>query len=380
MSFARSVVRGSAGRTALRATAPVNSAAWTSARAIYARQFSSSSSNGSSSSSSSKNKATPYALGLLGGLGGLGGYLGLSSEKDPKTTQEGMLKKGSEVDYQQVYNAVADVLDADDYDDGSYGPTLVRLAWHCSGTYDKNTGNGGSNGATMRFAPESDHGANAGLKVVRDLLEPIKQKFPGLSYSDLWTLAGVCAIQEMQGPKIGWRSGRQDGMAENCTPDGRLPDGDKGSDHIRKIFYKMGMNDREIVALSGAHALGRCHTDRSGFDGPWTFSPTTFTHDYYKLLFDEKWVERKWDGPIQLQDKSTKSLMMLMTDYALVTDKSFREYAKKYAEDQDAFFKDFSSAFSKLLELGVPASNFATKERMFLKTLEEQQEAAEASK
>lgn len=47
-----------------------------------------------------------------------------------------------------------------DYDDGSYGPTLVRLAWHCSGTYDKNTGTGGSNGATMRFAPESNHGVS----------------------------------------------------------------------------------------------------------------------------------------------------------------------------------------------------------------------------
>lgn len=29
----------------------------------------------------------------------------------------------------------------------------------------------------MRFAPESDHGANAGLKVARDLLEPVKRKF-----------------------------------------------------------------------------------------------------------------------------------------------------------------------------------------------------------
>ena len=48
-------------------------------------------------------------------------------------------------------------------------------------------------------------------------------------------------------------------------------------------------NDQEIVALSGAHALGRCHTDRSGFEGPWTFSPSTVTNDYYKLLFDEKW-------------------------------------------------------------------------------------------
>ena len=36
------------------------------------------------------------------------------------------------------------------------------------------TGTGGSNGATMRFAPEGDHGANAGLKHARDFLEPVK--------------------------------------------------------------------------------------------------------------------------------------------------------------------------------------------------------------
>merc|ERR1711939_1085093 len=111
-----------------------------------------------------------------------------------------------------------------------------------------------------------------------------------------------------------------------------------------------------------------------------TTSRSTTRSQMSSTLMTTMTDERKWDGPIQLQYKSTKSLMMLMTDYALVTDKSFREYAKKYAEDQDAFFKDFSSAFSKLLELGVPASNFATKERMFLKTLEEQQEAAKASK
>ena len=38
-------------------------------------------------------------------------------------------------DYQQVYSAIAKRLDEkDDYDDGSYGPVLLRLAWHCSGT------------------------------------------------------------------------------------------------------------------------------------------------------------------------------------------------------------------------------------------------------
>jgi cytochrome c peroxidase len=36
------------------------------------------------------------------------------------------------------------------YDDGSYGPVLLRLAWHASGTYDKDTKTGGSNSASMR--------------------------------------------------------------------------------------------------------------------------------------------------------------------------------------------------------------------------------------
>ena len=129
--------------------------------------------------------------------------------------------------------SIADLLESNpDYDDGSYGPLLVRLAWHSSGTYDKNTGRGGSNGATMRcawrypgpparpppgrlfsqgslklharrpawtagvprrlqstasgctrilarrFSPEAGWGANAGLAVARDLLEPVKRRYP----------------------------------------------------------------------------------------------------------------------------------------------------------------------------------------------------------
>ena len=168
-----------------------------------------------------------------------------------------------------------------------------------------------SNYATMRFEPEALHGANAGLNVARAVLEPVKAKFPWISYGDLWTLGGVAAVQEMGGPKIPWRPGRIDGFAAQATPDGRLPDASQGGDHLRRIFGRMGFSDQEIVALSGGHAVGRCHATRSGYDGPWTFSPITVTNDFFKLLFDETWVWKKWEGPKQLEDKKTKSLMML---------------------------------------------------------------------
>lgn len=220
----------------------------------------------------------------------------------------------------------------------------------------------------MRFAPEKDHGANAGLQAARDFLEPVKAQFPWITYSDLWTLAGVCAIQEMGGPDVPWRPGRQDRDVSFCTPDGRLPDGSKNQDHLRAIFYRMGFNDQEIVALAGAHALGRCHPDRSGFDGPWTFSPITFTNDYYKLLTEEKWEWKKWNGPKQYTDKSTHTLMMLPTDYSLIQDKSFKKYVDLYAKDQNVFFQDFSKALCKLFELGVPFTSNEDARHVFKRT------------
>ncbi|KDQ55746.1 hypothetical protein JAAARDRAFT_37172 [Jaapia argillacea MUCL 33604] len=327
---------------------------------------------------------------LIGGgllaFGGVGYYLystnpdlfkeaGTAAKSSVQAAKVATKFTPAQEDYQKVYNKIVQLVeDAGDYDDGSYGPVLVRLAWHASGTYDKETGTGGSNYATMRFEPEAKHGANNGLNIARDIMEGVKKEFPWISYGDLWTLGGVCAIQEMSGPKIPWRPGRIDGFATEATPDGRLPDASQGADHLRSIFYRMGFNDQEIVALSGAHALGRCHTDRSGFDGPWTFSPTTVTNDYFKLLFDERWIWKKWSGPKQLVDKKTGTLMMLPTDYVLTQDKSFKKFAKAYADDQDLWFKDFSKAVSTLFELGVPTQQFVSSEPWILKTKEEQEE------
>lgn len=172
--------------------------------------------------------------------------------------------------------AIANIIeeDAEKRADGTaLTGTFVRLAWHCAGTYSKDDGSGGNNGGRMRFSPEAKWGANAGLKKARDALEPIKDKFPDISYADLYSLAGVVAIEESGGPAVPFRLGREDmDDGESSPPDGRLPNADMGSrkhtiQHVRDIFYRMGFNDREIVALLGAHALGRCHTDASGYWG-----------------------------------------------------------------------------------------------------------------
>jgi hypothetical protein len=236
-------------------------------------------------------------------------------------------------------------------------PIAMRMAWHASGTFDGRDSTGGSNGATMRFAPESTDPDNAGLSIIRDLLLPVKQAHPEISYADLYTFAGCVAIEFLGGPKIPFNFGRSDDTdGRRCPANGRLPDATKGAEHLRHVFgERMGFTDREIVALSGGHTLGRCHRVRSGFDGPWTTHPLRFDNEYFVNLIKRKWVPKQWDGPLQFEDEETGMLMMLATDIALIKDPKFRVYVEQYANDEALFFRDFAQAFGKLLLLGCPA-------------------------
>jgi catalase (peroxidase I) len=50
-----------------------------------------------------------------------------------------------------------------------------------------------------------------------------------MSYADIWTLAGVVAIEAMGGPSVSWGPGRVDKRKETLVPsdippNGRLPD------------------------------------------------------------------------------------------------------------------------------------------------------------
>ena len=76
-----------------------------------------------------------------------------------------------------------------------------------------------------------------------------------------------------------------------------------------------GFEDRDVVALSGAHTVGSCHGDRSGFEGPWTDDKLLFDNSYFKDLLQKPWAkETNRHGKTQYRSGGT---MMLTTDMAL---------------------------------------------------------------
>eukprot|EP00904_Undaria_pinnatifida_P010878 jgi/Undpi1/6920/HiC_scaffold_21.g09395.m2 len=254
-------------------------------------------------------------------------------------------------------------------------PILVRLAWHDAGTFNKNSTEpwprcGGAN-ASIRFDPEINHGANAGLSIAVGLLQPIKDRHPEVGWADLIQLASATAIEQCGGPVIDMKYGRKTAMTPQCCVDeGNLPagnapfpDADKAQDHIRNVFYRMGFDDEGIVALSGAHTIGRAKKDRSGEGAEmtritsagmcprgagkpgvghpggsaWTENWLQFDNSYFSTMPDED---------------CDPEILKLATDTCLFTDSGFKPFALKYKNSQEAFFADYVKAHKKLSELG----------------------------
>ncbi|SCU79939.1 LAMI_0B00210g1_1 [Lachancea mirantina] len=282
-------------------------------------------------------------------------------------------KGKSLTDFQSVYNAIATKMKSEsDYDDGTgYGPVLVRLSWHSSATYNIHDNSGGSYGGTFRFKKEASDPLSKGLENATKFLDPIHEEFPWISHGDLYTICGVTAIQELGGPKIPWRQGRVDTGPETVPAQGRLPVPEGDATYVRKYYERFGFDDQEVVALLGAHILGKTHLKNSGYDGPWDDDTNIFTNEFFGNLLERDWTLEKNDSG-RMQYNAKGGIMMLPTDYALVQDPKYLKYVQKYAKDQDAFFSDFRDIYVKLLESGIDFDESI--EPFVLKTLKEQSE------
>jgi hypothetical protein len=192
-------------------------------------------------------------------------------------------KASDKGDYDAVREELKLMMDNSSWDDGSLAPLFIRLAWHSSGTYDEASKTGGSNGAGMRFNSEASDPENAGLHTARAFLEPLRKKFPAISFSDLWVLAAYVGIEHTGGPAIPFTPGRVDYADESAPtypPVGRLPGAEKyikeGVDadgrangwqalcgHIRdEVFYRMGVRPptgcERMLASSSSSSSSPC--------------------------------------------------------------------------------------------------------------------------
>lgn len=135
-TFTRALIRSTPATSTLKTTATRNG------RSLLARQtFQSSSRRGYADSAASKSSRAGLYWGVgLAAVGGAGAYFflnngGVTQIQEGSSGETRGVFTPSKEDYQKVYNAIAKALEEkDEYDDGSYGPVVVRLAWHCSGT------------------------------------------------------------------------------------------------------------------------------------------------------------------------------------------------------------------------------------------------------
>ncbi|MCV6545998.1 MAG: catalase/peroxidase HPI [Cohaesibacter sp.] len=192
---------------------------------------------------------------------------------------------------------------------GHYGGLMVRLAWHCSGSYRVQDGRGGGGTGNIRFAPLNSWPDNASLDKARRLLWPIKKKYGNaLSWADLILLSGTIAYESMGLKTFGFGFGREDiwgpetdvywgsekewlAPSENrygdlddasslenplsavhmgliyVNPEGvnGNPDPARTALHVRETFARMAMNDEETAALTcGGHTVGKAHGAMAG--------------------------------------------------------------------------------------------------------------------
>jgi len=263
----------------------------------------------------------------------------------------------------------------------SCGPILIRLAWHDSGTYDRANASkpwpeaGGAIGS-IRTDHEINAGPNAGLKKALTLyLTPIKEKVPAVSWADLIQMASATAIELMGGPKIPMKYGRVDGVpAAPASPPFGLPDAlppfggpdkEDPAAHLRYVFYKYGMDDKDIVALSGAHTIGRAFKDRSGTVKEGYLDGTEYTvKGCPYLMKSETAGGRSWtkhwlrfdNSYFTDMEKEDTNCVTFPTDKVLMTDPGFKPHFDAFKADQAAFFAAYAESHKKLSELGAKFS------------------------
>src|SRR5262245_23744978 len=170
---------------------------------------------------------------------------------------------------------------------------------------------------------------------------------------------------------------------------------------IRETFRRMAMNDEETVALiAGGHTFGKthgaapavphvgpepeggnleeqgfgwksnyqtgvgAHATTSGLEVTWTTTPTKWSNDFFKHLFEYEWElttspagAKQWkpkndagEGTVPAAHEPSKKIApnMLTTDLSLRFDPAYEKISRRFYENPQAFADAFAKAWFKL--------------------------------
>ncbi|GAQ77812.1 hypothetical protein KFL_000040130 [Klebsormidium nitens] len=179
-----------------------------------------------------------------------------------------------------------------------------------------------------------------------------------LSYADTIVAGAFIGVYLSGGPNVTQyvRLGRAD--TDGLDDPERLPSAFTLNDDLIKTFAVLGLNVEELVALSGAHTLGKATcanvTPRIGGD-PYAdpqflygltnqcrtllqqlsmdLSPTQFDTSYYKVMQTGKGI--------------------LQTDEGLYAENTTRAYTQLFASNQTEFFSSFAVGLLKMSLIGL---------------------------
>ena len=181
---------------------------------------------------------------------------------------------------------------------------------------------------------------------------------------------------------------------------GGNPDPLESARDMRETFARMAMNDEETVALTaGGHAFGKAHgaapsdtfggapesetleyqgfgwlvdegeiaaghITTSGIEGSWSNNPTSWSHDYFRILFKydfellhspagaQQWAPINPDpedmAPDARDPNKRVPTMMTTADMALKMDPEYRKISERFLADPKALDDAFARAWFKL--------------------------------
>jgi catalase-peroxidase len=181
---------------------------------------------------------------------------------------------------------------------------------------------------------------------------------------------------------------------------GGNPDPILAAKDVRESFARMAMNDEETVALiAGGHSFGKCHgagdakhvgpepeaadiedmglgwkssfgsgkgrdTISSGLEITWTQTPTRWSNNFFRNLFNfeweltkspagaHQWIPKGGAGAGTVPDAHDKSKRhapsMLTTDLSLRFDPAYEKISRRFLENPNEFKEAFARAWFKL--------------------------------